>query len=176
MKLNYKRTILVGFAFFLISMFWTAYEAIIPLILTNKFGMSQTWSGVIMAADNVLAVFMLPIFGALSDKCRSKHGKRTPFIFIGTICAAVLLLTLSFADNAQLKNISDISAIDDPATLEVIYDAQKDNTLLTPEGEAFKLSETYTKEEFVAIKSDDLIQKDGKEFSPYTNYVTPEII
>ena len=173
MKLNYKRTILVGFAFFLISMFWTAYEAIIPLILTNKFGMSQTWSGVIMAADNVLAVFMLPIFGALSDKCRSKQGKRTPFIFIGTICAAVLLLTLSFADNAQLKNISDISAIDDPATLEVIYDAQKDNTLLTPEGEAFKLSETYTKEEFVAIKSDDLIQKDGKEFSPYTNYVTP---
>ncbi len=173
MKLNYKRTILVGFAFFLISLFWTAYEAIIPLILTNKFGMSQTWSGVIMAADNVLAVFMLPIFGALSDKCRSRHGKRTPFIFIGTICAAVLLLTLSFADNAQLKNISDISAIDDPATLEVIYDAQKDNTLLTPEGQTFKLSETYTKEAFAAIKSDDMIQKDGKDFSPYTNYVTP---
>ena len=56
MKLNYKRTILVGFAFFLISMFWTAYDAIIPLILTNKFGMSQFWSGVIMAADNILAV------------------------------------------------------------------------------------------------------------------------
>ena len=69
MKLNYKRTILVGFAFFLICAFWQAYDATIPVILTNKFGMSQTWSGVIMALDTVLAVFMLPIFGALSDKC-----------------------------------------------------------------------------------------------------------
>lgn len=65
MKLNYKRTILVGFAFFLISAFWQAYDATIPVILTNKFGMSQTWSGVIMALDNILAVFMLPLFGAL---------------------------------------------------------------------------------------------------------------
>ena len=173
MKLNYKRTILVGFAFFLISMFWSAYDSITPLILTNKFGMSQTWSGVIMAADNILAVFMLPIFGALSDKCRSKHGKRTPFIFIGTICAAVLLMSLSFADKAQLTNIKDISAIDDPATLGVIYDAQKDNTLLTPEGEAFKLSDRYSREDFCAIKSDDQITEDGKTISPYTNYVTP---
>ena len=80
MKLNTKRTILVGFAFFLISAFWQAYDATIPVILTNKFGMSQTWSGVIMALDNILAVFMLPLFGAISDKCASKRGKRTPFI------------------------------------------------------------------------------------------------
>lgn len=51
MKLNYKRTILVGFAFFLICAFWQAYDNTVPLILTNKFGMSQTWSGVIMALD-----------------------------------------------------------------------------------------------------------------------------
>ena len=174
MKLNYKRTILVGFAFFLISMFWSAYEAIVPLILTNKFGMSQTWSGVIMAADNVLAVFMLPIFGALSDKCRSRHGKRTPFIFIGTICAAVLLVALSFADNAQLKNISDISTIDDSATLEVIYDAQKDATLLTPEGDEFILKEKFTKEQFASIKS-MVTNEDGEEEKnpDYVDYVTP---
>ena len=173
MKLNYKRTIFVGFAFFLISMFWTAYEAIIPLILTNKFGMSQTWSGVIMAADNILAVFLLPLFGALSDKCRSRYGRRTPFIFIGTILAAVLLLSLSFADNMQLKNISDIAGIDDPAALEVIYDTQKDTELLTPEGEKFILSDLYEKDEFTAIKSSDLIEVDGEKISPYTNYVTP---
>ena len=65
MKLNYKRTILVGFAFFLISAFWQAYDATIPVILTNKFGMSQTWSGVIMALDNILAVFMLNERGAV---------------------------------------------------------------------------------------------------------------
>ena len=80
MKLNYKRTILVGFAFFLISAFWQAYDATIPVILTNKFGMSQTWSGLIMAIDNILAVFMLPIFGSISDKCRSPKGKRTPLV------------------------------------------------------------------------------------------------
>ena len=103
MKLNYKRTILVGFAFFLISAFWQAYDATIPVILTNKFGMTQTWSGVIMALDNVLAVFMLPIFGAISDKCvRNKTGRRTPFITFGTIVAAVALIALSFVATGVL--------------------------------------------------------------------------
>ena len=78
MKLNYKRTILVGFAFFLICAFWQAYDNTIPLILTNKFGMSQTWSGVIMALDNILALFLLPLFGAISDRSHSKKGRRTP--------------------------------------------------------------------------------------------------
>ena len=135
MKLNNKRTILVGFAFFLICAFWQAYDATIPVILTNKFGMSQTASGIIMALDNILAVFMLPIFGALSDKCRSKHGKRTPFITIGTTIAAIALVSLAFVDNAQLQNLTDVSAIDEPAALSVVYDRQKDATLQTPEGE-----------------------------------------
>ena len=175
MKLNYKRTILVGFAFFLISMFWTAYDAIIPLILTNKFGMSQFWSGVIMAADNIMAVFLLPVFGALSDKYMGKHGRRTPFITIGATLAAVLLLTLSFADRAQMKNISDISSIDNPAALEVIYDEQKDATLKTPEDEDFVLSQKFTKEEFTSIGSTYTDPATGKveKNSDYVNYVTP---
>ena len=78
MKLNYKRTIFVGFAFFLICSFWQAYDNTIPLILTNKFGMSQAWSGVIMALDNVLALFMLPLFGAISDKHRGKYYSSCP--------------------------------------------------------------------------------------------------
>ena len=79
MKLNYKRIILVGFAFFLIQAFWQAALTIpSPMILTNKFGMSQAWSGAIMALDNVLALFMLPLFGAISDKHHSKWGRRTP--------------------------------------------------------------------------------------------------
>ena len=90
MKLNYKKTIFVGFAFFLITAFWQAYDTIIPKILTDKFGMSQSLSGVIMAADNVLALFMLPLFGTLSDRCKSRRGRRTPFILAGTVCAAAL--------------------------------------------------------------------------------------
>ena len=105
MKLNYKRVILVGMAFFLISAFWQAYDAIIPLILTNHFGLPQTASGAVMSIDNVLAVFMLPIFGALSDKVNTRFGKRTPFIFIGSVVAMVSFVALTFIDNAQLAKV-----------------------------------------------------------------------
>ena len=111
MKLNYKRTILVGFAFFLISAFWQAYDAIVPLILTNHFGLSQTFSGVVMSIDNVLAVFMLPIFGALSDKIMTRHGKRTPFIFIGTIIAVVAFIVLSLVSSVQIQEITDAGIV-----------------------------------------------------------------
>lgn len=78
MKLNVKKTIFVGFAFFLISAFWQAYDTIIPRILTDKFGMPQRYSGIIMALDNILLpLFMLPLFGALSDKTRTRFGRRT---------------------------------------------------------------------------------------------------
>ena len=105
MKLNYKRVLLVGMAFFLISAFWQAYDAIVPLILTNHFGLPQTISGAVMSIDNVLAVFMLPIFGALSDKVNTRFGKRTPFIFIGSIVAMVSFIALTFIDNYQIAKV-----------------------------------------------------------------------
>ena len=171
MKLNYKRTILVGLAFFLISAFWQAYDATIPVILTNKFGMSQTWSGVIMALDNILAVFMLPVFGALSDKCKARSGKRTPFIRWGTLIAAAALVCLSFVDDAQRINLAVVNEIDEPKGLELIYQSQGDKTLLTPEGEQFVLEDMFTLEEFAEIRSDYIDEETEK--SPYTNYVVP---
>ena len=174
MKLNYKRTILVGFAFFLICAFWQAYDNTIPLILTNKFGMSQTWSGVIMAADNILALFMLPLFGAISDKCTHRSGRRTPFIVLGTLVAAVALICLSFIDNTQLKHLGDAANIDDPAALSAIYESQADEQLITPHGDRFVLREQFTEEEFTAIRS-QLVSEDGTAVTNpnYTNYVTP---
>ena len=114
MKLNYKRVILVGMAFFLISAFWQSYDAIVPLILTNHFGLPQTVSGAVMSIDNVLAVFMLPLFGALSDKVKTKMGKRTPFILIGTIVATLSFVALTLIDNVQLASIAvtDIPSLD----------------------------------------------------------------
>jgi len=106
MKLNYKRVILVGMAFFLISAFWQAYDAIVPLILTNHFGLPQTASGAVMSIDNVLAVFMLPIFGALSDKVNTKYGRRTPFIVIGSIAAMASFICLTLIDNYQLARVA----------------------------------------------------------------------
>ena len=105
-KLNYKRTILVGFAFFLISAFWQAYDAIVPLILTNHFGLPQTASGAIMSIDNVLAVFMLPLFGAISDKVNTRYGKRTPFVLFGSIAAVVSFIALTLVDNYQIAKIT----------------------------------------------------------------------
>ncbi|MBQ3153768.1 MAG: MFS transporter [Clostridia bacterium] len=105
MKLNYKRTLLVGMAFFLITAFWQAYDAIIPLILTNHFGLPQSASGAIMSIDNVLAVFLLPLFGTLSDRVHTKYGKRTPFIFFGTIVAIVSFVGLTLIDNYQIAKL-----------------------------------------------------------------------
>jgi len=105
MKLNYKRVLLTGMAFFLITAFWQAYDAIIPLILTNHYGLPQTASGAIMSLDNVLAVFLLPLFGALSDKVNTRYGKRTPFIFFGTVAAVISFVVLTFIDNRQLAQV-----------------------------------------------------------------------
>ena len=98
MKLNYRRTVCVGFAFFLICAFWQAYDTSIPMLLTHKFHMSQAASGVIMALDNILAIIMLPVFGLISDRCRSRMGRRTPFILFGTITAAVFFVFLPYVN------------------------------------------------------------------------------
>ena len=101
MKLNYKRTILIGLAFLSISSFWQMYDNVIPLILKNSFVLGDTIIGFIMAADNVLALFLLPIFGMLSDKVDTPIGKRMPFILGGTALALCFLLILPYADNTR---------------------------------------------------------------------------
>ena len=142
MKLNYKRTLCVGFAFFLISAFWQAYDSIIPKILTDKFGMAQASSGIIMALDNVLALFMLPLFGALSDKCKKNRlGRRTPFILTGTILACIFMLVLTVTDAMQLKNLDAVKGLDTPETLTTLYDYEFESALMTPEGEKYVLGD-----------------------------------
>lgn len=100
-KLNYGRTFLIGLAFLSISSFWQVYDNIIPLMLKNTFGLGETVTGVVMALDNVLAIFLLPIFGSISDKVDTKLGKRTPFIITGTVLAVIFLLLLPVADQAK---------------------------------------------------------------------------
>ena len=94
MKLNTKTTVLVGFAFLSICAFWQMYDNLVPKILTETFGIGESIAGVVMASDNVLALFLLPLFGGLSDKCTSKLGRRRPFILFGTLAAVALMMTL----------------------------------------------------------------------------------
>lgn len=101
MKLNNKRTMLVGLAFMSICAFWQLYDSIVPLILKNTFVVSDTVAGVIMAMDNVLALVLLPIFGSLSDKTRTRFGRRMPYIVFGTAASALLMIVIPIADQAK---------------------------------------------------------------------------
>lgn len=97
MKLKFGRTLLVGTAFLAISSFWSLYDGIVPLILKNTFALNDTLAGFIMALDNILALFMLPLFGSLSDKLKTPLGRRTPFIIGGTAVAVVSMLMIPVA-------------------------------------------------------------------------------
>ena len=120
MKLNYKNTFIVGLAFLSICAFWQMYDNIIPLILTNTFHLNETYSGAIMAADNILALFLLPFFGSLSDRAESKIGKRMPFILFGTGCAIILMNILPFLDNSYFKEPSAFKVISFVITLGLL--------------------------------------------------------
>ena len=100
-KLNYKRTFLIGLAFLSICSFWQMYDNIIPLILQNTYHLGETMTGAVMALDNVLAIFLLPVFGMLSDKVHTKLGRRMPFIVAGTILAVIFMMLLPMIDTAE---------------------------------------------------------------------------
>ena len=104
MKLDTGKTVWIGFAFLSICAFWQMYNGIVPLILKTTFHMNETITGVIMAADNVLGLFLLPLFGGISDRCKNKMGRRKPFILFGTIAAVILMLLLPLIDNSYFEN------------------------------------------------------------------------
>ncbi len=101
MKLNYKRTILIGLAFMSILAFWQFYDQVIPYVLETVFGLQTFAANAIMSIDNVLAIFMLPLFGALSDRTRTRLGRRTPYILFGTIAAVILMVVLGLFEEAR---------------------------------------------------------------------------
>ena len=97
-KLNYKRTLTIGFAFFGILLLWQVYDLWCPTFLTELFKSAFTITdemqvqylvGIMMAIDNLAALILLPIFGRLSDRTNTKIGKRMPYILIGTFVCAV---------------------------------------------------------------------------------------
>lgn len=113
LRLNVPRTVIVGLAFFTISMFWQIYDSLMPLFLKD-FGFGATLRGVIMAMDNVLAVVLLPFMGLWSDrfpmKLRSKFGRRMPFIVVGSVLAAITFMLVNFAHNTMNLALMLVSA------------------------------------------------------------------
>lgn len=101
MKLDVKKTVLVGLAFMTISAFWQLYDFAVPLMLHKNFSVPDTVSGIVMSLDNILALFLLPFFGALSDKTRTRFGKRMPFIAVGTVAVSIGMMLLPYAAHAE---------------------------------------------------------------------------
>ena len=101
MKLNAKNTVFVGIVFLTISMFWQVYDSIVSKILDNTFNFGNALRGVIMALDNIVALFMLPLFGTLSDRSKKcRLGRRTPYIVVGTVLSALTFIAVGVSADA----------------------------------------------------------------------------
>ncbi len=87
---SYRKTFLLGFGFFGVSVIWATYNAYVPLILDGKFGLTAWWIGVFMVLDNVAALLIQPAVGAWSDRLQTPMGRRLPFILVGAPVGAVL--------------------------------------------------------------------------------------
>ncbi len=120
MKLNSKRTILVGLAFLSICAFWQMYDNVVPLVLSKTFHMDESLTGMVMAADNILALFLLPFFGGVSDRTNTKLGRRTPFILAGTACAVILMNLLPVLANSYASEAAPFKLISFIITLGLL--------------------------------------------------------
>lgn len=169
LKLDYPQTFKVGFAFAIIMLFWTAYDFVVPLLLEHAYGLPSWARGIIMGLDNLLSLFMLPLFGKLSDnahgKLVKKWGRRTPFIVIGTVCAVVLMVFVPVATLKQQAKAQDLttqieSQLNDDSFMQPLLEEWYDNAVAGKEGSANYCDLTYlnnnkvTRDQFVALRYD----------------------
>lgn len=169
LKLDYPQTFKVGFAFAIIMLFWTAYDFVVPLLLEHAYGLPSWARGIIMGLDNLLSLFMLPLFGKLSDNAKGKlvkkWGRRTPFIVIGTVCAVVLMVFVPVATLKQQAKAQELttqieSQLNDDSFMQPLLEEWYDNAVAGKEGSANYCDLAYlgnnkiTREQFVALRYD----------------------
>lgn len=172
LKLNYPKTFKVGLAFAGICLFWNAYDFVIPLLLEHAFGLPNALRGLILGLDNLLSLFMLPLFGKLSDNAHGrlvkKFGRRTPFIVIGTICAVALMVfvpvvTLNQQKAADAEAARIESYLNDDAWMESHLTEWYDNAV-SGKGNSYEVDLEYisrdglTREDFIAIRYDERME------------------
>lgn len=169
LKLDYGQTFKVGFAFAIIMLFWTAYDFVVPLLLEHAYGLPNSIRGLIMGLDNLLSLFMLPLFGKLSDnahgKIAKKFGRRTPFIVIGTLASVILMVFVPVATLNQQKKADNLSAsieaqLNDDAFMQPLLEQWYDNAEAGKEGSKNYCDITYLnnngfeREDYIAIRFD----------------------
>ncbi len=173
LKLDYPQTFKVGFAFAIIMLFWTAYDFVVPLLLEHAYGLPSWARGLIMGLDNLLSLFMLPLFGKLSDNAKGKlvkkWGRRTPFIVIGTVCAVVLMVFVPVATLKQQAKAQDLTAsieakLNDDTFMQPLLEDWYDNAVAGKEGSANYCDLTYlnnnkvTRDQFVSLRFDSKME------------------
>lgn len=169
LKLDYGQTFKVGIAFAGIILFWNAYDFVIPLLLEHAYGLPNALRGLIMGLDNLLALFMLPLFGKISDNAKGKlarkFGRRTPFIVIGTVCAVILMVFVPVATLGQQKAADEYSnsieaQLNDDQWMESHLAEWYDNAV-SGEGEHYEVDLEYlannnmSREDFISIRFDE---------------------
>jgi len=167
LKLDYPQTFKVGFAFAIIMLFWTAYDFVVPLLLEHAYGLPSWARGLVMGLDNLLSLFMLPLFGKLSDnahgKLVKKWGRRTPFIVIGTVCAVVLMVFVPVATLKQQAKAEELTTqieaqLDSDTFMQPLLEEWYDNAVAGKEGSANYCDLTYlgnnnvTRDDFVSLR------------------------
>lgn len=96
-KINAGRTVVISFGFFTVLLCWSYFNLKVPLILEELLPPvpgRDILKGSIMAIDNFLAVFLQPVIGSLSDRTRSRFGRRIPFIVVGTAFSVFFLVMI----------------------------------------------------------------------------------
>ena len=172
LKLNYPKTFKVGLAFAGICLFWNAYDFVIPLLLEHAYGLPNALRGLILGLDNLLSLFMLPLFGKLSDNAHGrlvkKFGRRTPFIVIGTLCAVALMVFVPVVTLNQQKAADAEAArietyLNDDAWMESHLTEWYDNAV-SGKGNSYEVDLEYisrnglTREDFIAIRYNDKME------------------
>lgn len=173
LKIDYPQTFKVGFAFAIIMLFWSAYDFVLPLLLEHAYGLPSWARGLIMGLDNLLSLFMLPLFGKLSDNAKGKlvkkWGRRTPFIVIGTVCAVVLMVFVPVATLKQQAKAQDLTAsieakLNDDTFMQPLLEDWYDNAVAGKEGSANYCDLTYlnnnkvTRDQFVSLRFDSKME------------------
>jgi MFS family permease len=90
-----KKTWLLGFGFFSISLGWALYNGFVPFFL-NDYLASTALIGFLMTIDNYIALFLQPYIGNRSDRTNTRYGRRMPYLLIGIPSAALFFALIPF--------------------------------------------------------------------------------
>ena len=177
LKLNYPQTLKVGLGFAVVMIFWQVYNFVVPLLLEDAFGFSNTIRNVIVGIASAMCMVLLPLFGKLSDrsghtKLGRRFGRRTPFIVVGTVITIVAMILVPISVQTQLRNSQTVrnnyeyffQVEDNAVSTQVLVDGQwQTKTRAELLGEWFDMAADGNYKYLTKSAYDDLVKTQGGE-------------